>query len=243
MAGYSNSANAPEIISDRARILSILGRLYQGRVALTITLPNSKIRSKSIILDLNAETGRFILNKLQPDSAHDKFLESKKFYGLGQIKGIEIRFSSTLINTLLEGDDIYYLITIPDKIDYHQRRAFHRVSLSHMDTIPIRLTLEDRTSLEGQMDDISAGGISILFSNDLPASLQHGSHIKHCTFQIPGGDRVRCELQIRFINHGHDTSLPKIGAQFINMEKPLQKTIQRFVTDMDRQLAKENSAN
>ena len=243
MAEYSDSSNAPEIISDRVRIVSVIGRLYQGRVALTITLPDSKIRSKSMILELNQDTGRFILNKLQPDSAHDKFLESKKFYAFGQIKGVEIRFSSNLIDVLTEGDDIYYRITIPDKIDYHQRRAFHRVSLGHVDTIPVILTLENGTSIEGQMDDISAGGISILFSRDLPTSLQYGSTIKQCTFRVPDGNQVECELQIRFINHGHDTSLPKIGAQFINMEKPLRQTIQRFVMVMDRQLAKENSAN
>jgi len=243
MATNPDSANAPEIISDHARIVSIIGRLYQGRKALTITLPDSNIRSKSMILELDPETRRFILNKLQPDSAHEKFINLKKFYAFGQINGVEIRFSSSLINAFTEGNDIYYHITIPDKIDYHQRRAFHRVSLGHLDTIPVTLILEDSTSLEGQMDDISAGGMSILFSKDLPVSLQYGSQIKQCSFQIPDGDHVKCELQIRFINHSHNTSLPKIGAQFINMEKPLQKIIQRFVTAMDRKLAKENIAS
>jgi c-di-GMP-binding flagellar brake protein YcgR len=243
MAEYSDSANAPEIISDHARIISVIGRLYQGRVALTITLPDSKIRSKSMILDLDQDSGRFLLNKLQPDSAHDKFLESKIFYAFGQIKGVEIRFSSRLIDVLTEGEDTYYKITIPDKIDYHQRRAFHRVSLSHLDTIPVTLILENGTSLEGQMDDISAGGLSILFPNDLPASLQYGKIIKQCVFRIPDGDQIECEVQLRFINHHHGTSLPKIGAQFVNIEKPVQKLIQRFVMVMDRQLAKESSAN
>lgn len=239
MVKPSESANAPEIISDHTRIMSLINRLYQGRASLTITLPDSRTRSKSIILDLNPETGRFVLNKLQPDAAHEKLVGSRKFYAHGQIKGIEIRFSSNLIDTFTEEDDIYYLVTIPGKIDYHQRRAFHRVSLSHLDTIPVTLALENKMTLEGQMDDISAGGLSILFSNDLPDSLQLGNIIKQCIFKIPGEDRVKCEIQIRFINHGHETSLPKIGAQFVNMEKSLQKTIQRFVAAMDRQIVRD----
>ncbi|HEY4732021.1 MAG TPA: flagellar regulator YcgR PilZN domain-containing protein [Gammaproteobacteria bacterium] len=240
MVKTSESANAPEIISDHTRIMSLINRLYQERASLTITLPNSKLRSKSIILDLNSETGRFVLNKIQPDTAHEKLMGSRKFYARGQIKGIEIRFSSNLIDTFTEEDDIYYLVTIPGKIDYHQRRAFHRVSLSHLDTIPVTLELENNMTLEGQMDDISAGGLSILFSSDLPDSLQLGTIIEQCIFKIPGEDRVKCELRIRFINHGHETSLPKIGAQFVNMEKPLQKTLQRFIAAMDRQIIKDN---
>ena len=240
MSEHGDNANAPEIVSDPVRIMSMMERLYQGRAALTVTLPDGKIRSKSIILDLNQKTGRFLINKFQSESAHQKLLESKKFYAYSQLDGVEIRFSTNLTNVLSENDDVYYLITIPDKIDYHQRRAFHRVTLNHTE-IPVSLTLANKKSIEGQIDDISAGGISILFATDLPDQLQNGALIKQCKFQIPGGDTVSCELQVRFINHGHDTSLPKIGAQFINTDKTLQKTIQKFVLSLERQQLKENT--
>ena len=240
MAENRDNANAPEIISDHVRILSMMDRLYWGRAALTVTLPDGKIRSKSIILDLNPKTGRFLINKFQGEHAHQKLLESKKFYAYSQLDGVEVRFSTDLIKVLSEGDDVYYLITIPAKIDYHQRRAFHRVTLNHT-VIPVSLILPDKTSIEGQLDDISAGGVSLLFATELPAQLQTGALIKQCIFQIPGGDTVVCELQVRFINRGHDTSLPKIGAQFINTDKALQKTIQHFVLSLERQQLKENT--
>jgi c-di-GMP-binding flagellar brake protein YcgR len=175
---------------------------------------------------MNPKTGRFLINKFQSEPAHQKLLESKKFYAYSQLNGIEIRFFAGLIKVLTEGDDVYYLITLPGKIDYHQRRAFHRVALSHT-VIPVSLTLEDKSTIEGQMDDISAGGISILFASDLPPKLRDGTQIGQCMFQIPGGDLVACQLQVRFIIHGHDTSLPKIGAQFINTDKT-QKNYSAF---------------
>jgi len=239
MANNTNSANVPEIISDHARILSIIGRLFRRRADIIITLSDSKIRSKSIILDLNPQTGRFLLNKFQPEYAHNKFLEAKICYTRSQLDGIEIRFSTRLVKTVTEDDDTYYLNTLPDKIDYHQRRALHRISLSHEEIIPVTITLEDSTTLEGQLDDISAGGMSVLFPDDLPASIQIATPIRQCIFQIPAGELIACELEVRFINHGHDTSLPKIGARFINMEKSLEKKLQQFVMSMERRQAKE----
>jgi len=87
MVKTSESANAPEIISDHTRIMSLINRLYQERASLTITLPNSKLRSKSIILDLNSETGRFVLNKIQPDTAHEKLMGSRKSMPVVKSKG------------------------------------------------------------------------------------------------------------------------------------------------------------
>ena len=240
MAENRDNANAPEIVSDHVRIVSMMERLFRGRTSLTITLPGSDIRSKSTILDLNPKTGRFLINKFQTASAHQKFLGLKKFYAYSQLDGIEIRFSSSLINVLSEGDDMYYLISIPDKIDYHQRRSFHRVSLNHI-VVPVVLKVDNKTTLEGQLDDISAGGLSILFPANLSASPQNGTQISQCVFQIPEGDLVTCQLRICFINDGQDTSLPKIGAQFINMDKTLQKTIQQFVMYLERQQLKGNN--
>jgi c-di-GMP-binding flagellar brake protein YcgR len=241
MAENRDNANAPEIVSDPARIASMMERLFRGRTSLTITLPGSNIRSKSIILDLNPKMGRFLINKFQSASAHQILLEQKRFYAYSQVDGIEIRFSSSLINVLSEGDDLYYLISIPDKIDYHQRRSFHRVCLNHM-VIPVLLKLDDKTTLEGQMDDISAGGVSLLFTADLPSSLQIGALVRQCMFKIPDGEEVKCELRVCFINDGQETSLPKIGAQFVNIDKSLLKTIHHFVMSLERQQLKENTA-
>ena len=240
MAEERDNGSVPEIISDHVRIIAMMQRLYRGRAALTVTLPGGKIRSKSVILEINPKTGRFLINNFHSEPAHQRFLESKKFYAYSQLDGIEIRFSAELINVLSEGEDFYYLITIPKKIDYHQRRAFHRVSVNR-EVIPVHLTLQGGISIEGQMDDISAEGISILFAADLPALLEIGAQILQCMFKIPGGDLVACELKVRFINHGHDTSLPKIGAQIINVDKTLQKTIQHFVLSLERQQLKENT--
>jgi len=228
----------PEVITEPARIISILQNLYQQRGLISVTFPKSAYgnnRSESLIVEVNKNEKYLLLNKLESDRAHSRFLKDKLIQIKSFYSGIQISFKAELKQLIHEEDDVYYLIALPKELRYHQKRTAHRANTSTDNPVPITIKLEDNTTLEGMIEDISIGGLSITFTTNIPQSLQVGKTITSCRFTIPDNDSVTCELNIRFIQHTHEASPPKIGVCFENLPQTVHRQITQFVMALDRE--------
>jgi len=237
--GYGrNKEEPPEIITDPVRIASILENVYQQRSLLSISFQNSAYgnnKGTSLIVEINKNKKHLLLNKLDPEQSHTRFLNEKKIQVRSFYSGVRVTFDAELKMLMNEGDDLYYLVKLPNNLSYHQKRTAHRANTSSENPLPITIQLEDETDLEGVIEDISIGGLSITFTTNIPQSLQIGKTITSCSFTIPDNDEVTCELNIRFIQHNHENSPPKIGVCFENLPQPVHRQITHFVMALDRE--------
>jgi len=228
----------PELITEPARIISILQNLYHQRGLISVTFPKSEYgnnRSESLIVEVNKDKKHLLLNKLESDRAHDRFLKDKIIQIKSFYSGIQVSFKAELKQLVHEDDDVYYLIALPKELYYHQKRTAHRANTSNDSPVPITIKLEDGSTLDGMIEDISIGGLSITFATNLPQSLQVGMSITSCRFTLPDDDSVTCELTVRFIQHSHEKSPPKIGARFENLPQTVHRQITQFVMALDRE--------
>ncbi len=228
----------PEIITDPARIINILGNMYRKRCRLSVSFPSSvygKNRGTSLIVDINKNKQHLLLNKLEPEQSHTRFLNEKTIQIKSFYSGVQVTFNAELKQLMAEDDDIYYLVELPKQLSYYQKRATHRANTPSDNPVPITIQLEDGSELEGGIDNISIGGLSITFTTNIPESLQVGKIIAPCHFTMPDNESITCELRIRFIQHTLENSPAKIGACFENLPPPIHRQITLFVMALDRE--------
>lgn len=236
--GRNKEEEPPEIITDPARIVSILQNVHQQRGLLSVLFPSSgygKNRGASLIVEVNKSKQHLLLNKLEPEQSHTRFLNEKKIQVKSFYSGFQVTFNAELKRVMTEDDDIYYLVELPKKLSYHQKRTAHRANISSDNPVPIIIQLEDGTELEGMIEDISIGGLSITFTSNIPKSLQVDKTITSCRFTMPDNDMITSELSIRFIQHTPENSPAKIGVCFKNLTQVLHRQITHFVMALDRE--------
>lgn len=232
-----NNEEPPEIVTNSGRIVSILRRIYKERALLSVTFPTAAYgddRADSLIVEIDPAHKRLLLNKLYPEYTHNRLLKEKQLHARSFTKGIEVKFTAELDELIDEDGDLYYQIDIPKRLSYHQRRSSHRAATSHVAPIPITLTLNDNNKLEGVIEDISTGGMSISLSNNLPQTVQPNTNIPNCRFKIPNGEIITCELNTRFIQHNYKNTPLRIGVRFEQLERSTRRLITQLVMRLER---------
>ncbi len=227
----------PEIITDPGRIYKIIHHTYQQRALLTALSPEQTSRDEkgnSIIVGVNRENRELLINKLSPEQAHTRFIKERSIILISLLNGVEIAFKAELKSLINEKKESYYLVKLPEKVSYHQKRGTYRANTKNHAPIPISISLDDGSQLNGVIDDISYGGLAISFEHHLPLSLQINQTLTSCRFTIPEEQNIVCELDIRFIQHTYEKTAPKIGAKFGIIAKDDHQKVMQFVMRLER---------
>ncbi len=224
----------PEVITDPGRIYKIIHHAYQQRALLTALFPEQAYKGNCIIVGVNRGDKELLINKLSPELAHTRFIKERSIVFISLLDGVEIAFRAKLKSLINENRDSYYLVKLPERLSYHQKRGAYRADVKYHDPIPVSISLDDGSQLNGLIDDISNGGLSISFERHIPLSLQIDNTLASCSFTIPEKQNIACELNIRFIQHIHEKTAPRIGAKFRKLSKEDHQKIMQFVMRLER---------
>ncbi|MEO6697378.1 MAG: PilZ domain-containing protein [Gammaproteobacteria bacterium] len=128
-------------------------------------------------------------------------------------------------------------MSLPEVLHYRQRRSDHRVKVGNAHIIPVHLGLEE-TVVQGQLWDISAGGVSIRLTEPLPYPLAQGDIIPSCAINLNPAQAISSGLEIRLLRHDEPRGQWVLGGRFIGLIPVHRKGIERFVASLDRELCK-----
>ncbi|MEJ2687887.1 MAG: flagellar brake protein [Gammaproteobacteria bacterium] len=223
-----------ERITDPGQIVTLLRRASEARDLLTIVLPDSPKPYNSAILKVDPEEGSLLLDELNPADGHRRLVEARQLRASCRIRGIELSFQATVSEVGGDAGIAFYRVALPPVLHYHQRRAHYRVQVGRGLAIPVYLTIESEGTLEGQLSDLSAGGLSMRLETSLP--LTRGQRIEQCTIPLPKGEQFRAPLEIRFARPEENPKWLRAGARFLNLSRAQQSRIQRFVAQLEREL-------
>ena len=226
-----------EILTDNVRINGLLKRLFELRALLTIKISDQQHEYTTAVIKVSPEKGFFYLDELKPEQGHERLIKNPLFKAKAQIGGIYIAFEAN-IDAFGEQNNIhFYRIKIPSKLDYYQRRASVRITLSAANPLPVKLKSADGDELEGAIADLSLGGLRVRFTSDIPNKIQPGQKFI-CTFPLPPNNKesFSSEVVIRAIRHkgGANQALPFVGAQFTSVSKINERQIQKTVMTLQR---------
>jgi c-di-GMP-binding flagellar brake protein YcgR len=214
-------------------IVSLLQNLKNDRALLTVTIPGDSLECKSTVLDIQPQSGYFIIDELSPRAGHDRFVANGQCHVYGKLKGVSISFTSQLIRTGQKDGLGYYHLALPSHVDYRQRRENYRIRVGIRNAIAVTLNLPTGETVSGEMHDLSRGGMRIRFRK--PAPPLQTPQIVPCQFQLPAGNTISCLVEIRRLSNDDPAH---IGARFVELDRSQKRLIEQFITAQERELIK-----
>lgn len=224
-------------ITQPAQIVGILKKIHKRRAMLSISVPGTEKHYSSAILEIKSAGtfGHLIIDELTPKDGHALLLNARKLKARLQLDGVKISFSTTLESSGKDSGIAFYTLALPQEMDYLQQRAHHRVRPSLTKPLATLLIHEDETVFHGEVYDISAGGLSIKLKSNALATPLKPTDILICSFTLPHGEEITCKLEIRSIHATNQQNFIRIGVRFTNLASTVQKIIQRYIANIERE--------
>jgi flagellar brake protein len=223
-----------EHVTDPVQIAALLKKVKDSRTLIQITLPGGSTEYNSALLDIHPEQGYLLLDELTPVEGHRLLATQSKLTASIRLRGVDVRFTGTVQEIGGQAGIAFYRVGFPQRLFYRQRRSNYRVKLGMGLLIPFNIARTDGLPCEGRLDDISLGGIGAELKQYTP--FDRGDLVPACAIQLPGGDKIDCEIEVRYISKDDQHKKFHLGARFVNLDPGRKHALQRFVVGAEREL-------
>lgn len=228
-----------EKIIHQERITGLLRRLHQAHTLLSVDIPQVSQRYNSTLLSVRPSSSSMLLDELTPRDGHAHLLQQRKLHVHGQLRGVDIDFTTQLLDADVKDDVAYYRVALPSRLNYAQRRAHYRASIGAGSLIRVTCTATSGETLVGELTDIAVGGLGVRVH--LPeAVLACGDIIPRCVIRFAPHDEIASVIEVRSVSREVQSGLWRIGGRFVDMERTTEARIARFVTALDRAMRKKD---
>jgi flagellar brake protein len=234
LEAVSSMHEEKELITLPAHIAGVLRRLQEAHVLLRITIPGENLAYLSALLEVHPVDGYLLLDELNPAEGNAALQRARRIGVSAQLQGVDISFTTNLIDTGSSAQIAYYRVTMPQAIRYQQRRTSYRARIGLARVIPVLLTREDGVILESQLYDISVGGIGARHKPGIAHDVRQGAVWEECLIRLDEEHEIRSALEVCFIGEDSRSRQTRLGGKFLNLTRPQIKTIENFVATLER---------
>ncbi len=226
-------ADTDQYLEERKQIVGLLIQAYKAHVLLNVSFPAKKSHFSTALLGIYDEHGFLVLDELTPKSGHDLLLKLKRMHLTGRLQGVDLAFSSNLIETREKGGVAFYKVELPERIRYLQRRQDFRVN-SRSTRISFHALRGKGTKqmIRGYVHDLSRKGVGVILEDDV--DLQQGEVLSNCIISIPGEGEALFSLEVRFNSSGNRRQLTRVGGCFKEIDSRSLQKIHNTLNEMER---------
>jgi c-di-GMP-binding flagellar brake protein YcgR len=223
-----------ELITLPAQIAGVLKRLQEAHVLLRVSIPGEHQAYLSALLEVHPVDGYLLLDEINPPEGNAALQRTRRLGVSAQLQGVDISFTTELLDAGSNEQIAYYRLAMPKGLRYVQRRTSFRARINLARMVPVMLTRDDGTTLEGQLFDISVGGIGTRHKPAKSSIIQQGEIWNECVIRLDGKQEVHSAIEVCFIGEDSRTKQMRLGGKFINLTRPQLKLIENFVAALER---------
>ena len=239
-AADSAPGQNPERLTTREQIGRALTTLAEDRKQVTVTPADAEQDYTSSILNVDTAGGVFELDELHPPAGHQQLAEQRRFRLRTQHKGIDISLKGEVARVDSSAGIAIYTVPFPASVRYLPRRRSYRAELRYSDHIPVFLEFEDGGLLQGELRDVSVGGVGLELLRRPLVPLERGQTAEWCTIRLPDGREIAGSLEIRFISpQPRGGQRTRIGGALRNLRPRDNASLRQLVTAIDRNRIKQ----
>ncbi|MCK1794256.1 flagellar brake protein [Pseudomonas violetae] len=226
----------PKVLTTPLEISGTLRQLQDSHDPLIITFHERTQRFQSYLVGIDRDTGTIVLDEMIPRDGERFLLAGEPFKVEGFHDGVRIAWESNGALTIDEsaGSRCYHG-PLPDEVVYHQRRNAFRAALKLAQLVDVELDGEKlKASIKGKLLDISATGCKLRFDGDITSSLQLGQVYDRFAAALPFGKMI-APVELRYLHFEEKISTTFAGVRFHNMSGLVQRQVERFVYQLQRE--------
>ena len=225
-----------ESISDLVQVKLFMKRILDNRVLLSAGLAGDNKVYNSVMISVDNEKKQILIDQLHPEAGHKKFLKKGKITLFAGLDGIDLSFQCALIDVDEKSGIPFYTLAFPQHVKHYQRRSSYRVQIIRSLSISVDLICKSGETVHGELDNISSGGMRVRVAETMPEIIKNGLIIPGCEITLPDEGLMICSVEIRHVVHGEKGNLNYLGLQFEGLNSLDERSINRFVTSLEREL-------
>lgn len=205
--------------------------VQRSHALIDVAIDGIDARYQSIIIGVNPERGVLEIDELFPGG----------FVGLpGQPITVTVRLDSTrrltfnthIISRRDDGPIESYWLALPENLDYNQRRGSFRLQLGNAWGVISEFLATDDERCSARVRDLSSTGIRLEVLGGARPTTGDVLHDLHFEF---AGRNYQCAADVRNVTNLSDNSDRfLIGAQFRDMPRAEQRSLERMIMQMQR---------
>ncbi|OLF52611.1 flagellar brake protein [Pseudomonas chlororaphis] len=226
----------PKVLTTPLEITSTLRLLQESHDPLIITFHERSQRFQSYLIELDRDANMIALDEMIPRDGERFMLAGEPFRIEGFHEGVRIAWESNSVPTIDESNGgRCYRGPLPDEVVYHQRRNAFRAALKLAQLVNIELGGEKlKAPISGKLLDISATGCKLRFDGDISGRLQLGQVYERFIAALPFGS-MTAPVELRYLHHEEKIDTTFAGVRFHNMSGLVQRQVERFVYQLQRE--------
>ncbi|MDZ7753482.1 MAG: flagellar regulator YcgR PilZN domain-containing protein [Gammaproteobacteria bacterium] len=228
----------PERLNTSEQIGRVLHELLDARKQVTMLLEGSDETFTSSILQVDTGTATLELDELNPRGGHERLTRIREFRLITRHHGVDISFHSQVTHIDSSGGIAVYTAAFPTILRYQPRRAAYRAEVELSERIPVFLQTEGGGLLQGELRDISVGGLGLELVRRPVVDVEKGQRIGTCTIRLRDGEQITGSLEICFVGQAAIRQRLRLGGRFVDMEPQNNKAVRKLVADIDRRRIK-----
>ncbi|VVO43230.1 flagellar brake protein [Pseudomonas fluorescens] len=226
----------PKVLSTSLEIAANLRLLHESHDPLIITFHERTQRFQSYLVEVDRDSNTIALDEMIPRDGERFLLNGEAFRVEGFHDGVRIAWDSNGTLTIDESKDSRcYRGTMPIEVVYHQRRNAFRAALKLAQLVNIELGgTKLKTPINGKLLDISATGCKLRFEGDICGGLQLGEVYDRFIAALPFGN-MTAPVELRYLHYEERIDITFAGIRFHNMSGLVQRQVERFVYQLQRE--------
>jgi len=220
----------PNFITRPRRIRSMLYLLMEDRTQISVELNEDDTHSTAI---REIQDQCLLIDELNLRQAHVQMTAGTTIKVRAKHQAVHLIFESEIVDISSNG----YLIKLPEKIYYPQRRSYFRVPLTSVASFSFRAghSYSD-LPLTGRIEDISYGGVSLAMTD--PIYFKKGDILNPASLVLNEGEVAECSLTICSVKNSPTTGMTRLGCEFQELDKTARRLINQFIIYCERERAK-----
>ncbi|MBU0807607.1 flagellar brake protein [Pseudomonas sp. MIL19] len=226
----------PKVLKAPVEIVANLRQLQQANDPLIITFHERNQRFQSYVIEVDRDKNLLILDELMPSDGERYLVNGEAFSVEAFHEGVRVAWQCEQNVRITEHQGARcYFSPMPPEMTYHQRRGAFRAPLKQSEAIKVELAGDKlRTTLAGELLDISATGCKLRFPGSLGSNLQAGQVYERFTARFPFG-AMTTPLEVRHVLFDEKLDTTFIGARFHRIGGQEQRLVERFVYQLQRE--------
>lgn len=231
------SDNPDRYYTNPGDIYGVFRALQADRSTINIQFSDNGPLYNSLVLKADLRQRTILLDEITPGGGHDRAINGEPFSLRASVHGIRVYAPGLrIIRQSSDDDGIYYQVAFPDKLLYLQRRDAFRVPVPARLQMAAQCHFEARDPITASVENLSATGIRLLLPGELEPSLQAMAAFR-LELTLPAPEQGTMQLKTTLMHQHYDRgrNVTVCGCRFEDLKRPDQVTLNRVVTQMQRE--------
>ncbi len=230
----TETLKSEQTISYPPHMVNLLRRLQTARSLLKIKIGNDPTEYNSIIIETNSIKHEFYLDELNSSDGHNMIKKGILIDFDGRLQGVRMQFQARVSGIDSDNSIAMYRLALPEKILYQQRRQHYRARVNGDQKLAISIPVPLKNRIIGDIVDLSASGFCTRLDYSDSINFQTEQAIYSATLNLPGRNKITCDIEVRSVRTYPDKGYALIGSRFIEIQPDQQTHLERIVAMLDR---------